>query len=212
MRCFYVLKKWSSTKLSLNRDLSLNKMSLNRDCTVIGFNSVKIEDSYILNWLLFIKDYFLFVKQISHLKLMTGQTPNPESTNLVFFFHKIYCLKIRKLIVVKAKNQKSQFQDWVFDLMNMLFEVMTGQVTLFRFQLDHHFLEELHHHHHLSHFLCKYGSIDHEVLGNQGNNEYIHISKPKISKPLHLNKCSLGINLSSEKNERPCDTQSKLQM
>ena len=158
MRCFYVLKKWSSTKLSLNRDLSLNKMSLNRDCTVIGFNSVKIQDSYILNWLLFIKDYFLFVKQISHL------------------------------------------------------EVMTGQVTLFRFQLDHHFLEELHHHHHLSHFLCKYGSIDHEVSGNQGNNEYIHISKPKISKPLHLNKCSLGINLSSEKNERPCDTQSKLQM
>ena len=34
MRCFYVLKKWSSAKLSLNRDLSLNKMSLNRDCTV----------------------------------------------------------------------------------------------------------------------------------------------------------------------------------
>ena len=28
MRCFYVLKKWSSAKLSLN------KMSLNRDCTV----------------------------------------------------------------------------------------------------------------------------------------------------------------------------------
>ena len=35
MRCFYVLKKWSSAKLSLNRDLSLNKMSLNRDCTVV---------------------------------------------------------------------------------------------------------------------------------------------------------------------------------
>ena len=35
MRCFYVLKKWSSAKLSLNRDLSLNKMSLNRDCTVL---------------------------------------------------------------------------------------------------------------------------------------------------------------------------------
>jgi hypothetical protein len=34
MRCFYVLKKWSSAKLSLNRDLSLNKVSLNRDCTV----------------------------------------------------------------------------------------------------------------------------------------------------------------------------------
>ena len=34
MRCFYVLKKWSSAKLSLNRDLSLNKMSLNQDCTV----------------------------------------------------------------------------------------------------------------------------------------------------------------------------------
>ena len=34
MRCFYVLKKWFSAKLSLNRDLSLNKMSLNRDCTV----------------------------------------------------------------------------------------------------------------------------------------------------------------------------------
>ena len=34
MRCFYVLKKWSPTKLSLNRDLSLNKMSLNWDCTV----------------------------------------------------------------------------------------------------------------------------------------------------------------------------------
>ena len=33
MRCFYVLEKWSSAKLSLNRDLSLNKMSLNRDCT-----------------------------------------------------------------------------------------------------------------------------------------------------------------------------------
>ena len=29
MRCFYVLKNWSSSKLSLNRDLSLNKMSLN---------------------------------------------------------------------------------------------------------------------------------------------------------------------------------------
>ena len=35
MRCFYVLKKWSSAKLSLNRDLSLKKMSLNRDCTVL---------------------------------------------------------------------------------------------------------------------------------------------------------------------------------
>ena len=35
MRCFYVLKKWSSAKLSLNRDLSLNKMSLNRDCNVL---------------------------------------------------------------------------------------------------------------------------------------------------------------------------------
>ena len=35
MRCFYVLKKWSSAKLSLNRDLSLNKMSLNQDCTVL---------------------------------------------------------------------------------------------------------------------------------------------------------------------------------
>ena len=35
MRCFYVLKKWSSAKLSLNRDLSLNKMSLNRVCTVL---------------------------------------------------------------------------------------------------------------------------------------------------------------------------------
>ena len=34
MRCFYVLKKWSSAKLSLNWDLSLNKVSLNRDCTV----------------------------------------------------------------------------------------------------------------------------------------------------------------------------------
>ena len=34
MRCFYVLKKWSSAKLSLNRGLSLNKVSLNRDCTV----------------------------------------------------------------------------------------------------------------------------------------------------------------------------------
>ena len=34
MRCFYVLKKWSSAKLSLNWYLSLNKMSLNRDCTV----------------------------------------------------------------------------------------------------------------------------------------------------------------------------------
>ena len=38
MRCFYVLKKWSSIKLSLNRDLSLNKVSLNRDCTV--FHSI----------------------------------------------------------------------------------------------------------------------------------------------------------------------------
>ena len=38
MKCFYVLlKKWSSAKLSLNRDLSLNKVSLNRDCTVINF-------------------------------------------------------------------------------------------------------------------------------------------------------------------------------
>ena len=34
MRCLYVLKKWSSAKLSLNWYLSLNKMSLNRDCTV----------------------------------------------------------------------------------------------------------------------------------------------------------------------------------
>ena len=34
MRCSYALKKWSSAKLSLNRDLSLNKLSLNRDCTV----------------------------------------------------------------------------------------------------------------------------------------------------------------------------------
>ena len=36
MRCFYVLKKRSSAKLSLNRDLSLNKVSLNRDCTVFS--------------------------------------------------------------------------------------------------------------------------------------------------------------------------------
>ena len=37
MRCFYVLKKWSSTKLSLNCDLSLNKVSLNWDSTVCRF-------------------------------------------------------------------------------------------------------------------------------------------------------------------------------
>ena len=36
MRCFSVVKKiWSSEKLSLNRDLSLNKVSLNWDCTVL---------------------------------------------------------------------------------------------------------------------------------------------------------------------------------
>ena len=35
MRCLYVLKKWSSEKLSVNRDLSLNKVSLNRDCTIL---------------------------------------------------------------------------------------------------------------------------------------------------------------------------------
>ena len=35
MRCFYVLKKWSSAKLSLNWDLSLNKVSLNWDGTVL---------------------------------------------------------------------------------------------------------------------------------------------------------------------------------
>ena len=35
MRCFCVLKKWSSAKLSLNPDLSLNKMSLNWNCTVV---------------------------------------------------------------------------------------------------------------------------------------------------------------------------------
>jgi hypothetical protein len=29
-------KKMSSAKLSLNRDLSLNKVSLNRDCTVLN--------------------------------------------------------------------------------------------------------------------------------------------------------------------------------
>ena len=48
MRCFYELKKWSSAKLSLNRDLSLNKMSLNRDCTVLvgefGFGSIDTFD------------------------------------------------------------------------------------------------------------------------------------------------------------------------
>ena len=38
MRCFYVLKKWSSAKLSLNCDLSLNKVSLNRDCTVLSLS------------------------------------------------------------------------------------------------------------------------------------------------------------------------------
>ena len=37
MRCFYVVKKWSSAKLSLNRGLSLNKMSLNRECTVLMY-------------------------------------------------------------------------------------------------------------------------------------------------------------------------------
>ena len=42
MRCFYVLKKWSFAKLSLNRDLSLNKMSLNRDCTVLSKNKRQI--------------------------------------------------------------------------------------------------------------------------------------------------------------------------
>ena len=40
MRCFYVLKKWSSAKLSLNRDLSLNKVSLNRDCTVLKVSEI----------------------------------------------------------------------------------------------------------------------------------------------------------------------------
>ena len=33
---FLCTKKWSSAKLSLNRDLSLNKVSLNRDCTVLN--------------------------------------------------------------------------------------------------------------------------------------------------------------------------------
>ena len=48
---FKVKKKWSSAKLSLNRDLSLNKMSLNRDCTVLyaklltysGIHGAKLE-------------------------------------------------------------------------------------------------------------------------------------------------------------------------
>ena len=40
MRCFYVLKKRSPAKLSLNRDLSLDKVSLNQDCTVLRNQSV----------------------------------------------------------------------------------------------------------------------------------------------------------------------------
>ena len=43
MRYFYVPKKWSSAKLSLNPDLSLNKMSLNWDCTVLKRGNVSIK-------------------------------------------------------------------------------------------------------------------------------------------------------------------------
>ena len=49
MRCFYVLKKWSSAKLSLNRDLSLNKMSLNWDCTVLMIDSIRKKSTSTYN-------------------------------------------------------------------------------------------------------------------------------------------------------------------
>ena len=61
MRCFYVLKKWSSSKLSLNRDLSLNKMSLNRDCTVLPqfwnyswYAKGMINALHCVNWFFFL--------------------------------------------------------------------------------------------------------------------------------------------------------------
>ena len=46
MRCFYVVKKWSSANLSLNRDLSLNKMSLNRDCTVLSIQMLSSDVNF----------------------------------------------------------------------------------------------------------------------------------------------------------------------
>ena len=39
---FLCTKKWSSAKLSLNRDLSLSKMLLNRECTVLQFVKKRI--------------------------------------------------------------------------------------------------------------------------------------------------------------------------
>ena len=47
MRCFYVLKNWSSAKVSLNRGLSLNKMSLNRGSTVLACASATDNKNFV---------------------------------------------------------------------------------------------------------------------------------------------------------------------
>ena len=60
MRCFYVLKKWSSAKLSLNRDLSLNKMSLNRDCTVFSILLADLVDLAVMKMFEILKEYSKF--------------------------------------------------------------------------------------------------------------------------------------------------------
>ena len=73
MRCFYVLKK-----LSLNRDLSLNKMSLNRDCTVLITNSKHFPP-------LLIKPYWVYSKVQRKLPL-TYSTKNLHTSSAITVF------------------------------------------------------------------------------------------------------------------------------
>ena len=47
---FLCTKKWSSAKLSLNRDLSLNKVLLNRECTVVVLSKSPFIYDFIQTW------------------------------------------------------------------------------------------------------------------------------------------------------------------
>ena len=68
---FYLRKKWTSAKLSLNRGLSLNKMSLNRDCTVFAILwRGPFISSEVLDWTLYCVELHtvLVINQIAQKK------------------------------------------------------------------------------------------------------------------------------------------------
>ena len=110
MRCFYVLKKWSSAKLSLNPDLSLNKVSLNRDCTVHTVHLKEKERKKCLKNLIpiFCRLTVLIITAVDQIPLLdTTETCQYEFLQLIIGFLVVWSLSIlvqSALIIVSLRG------------------------------------------------------------------------------------------------------------